>query len=69
MCTSPEQYIDVHLPCHDQQAISITRRDGCVAMSETYSQGPVRDYFGEGEICGFGVEVAFDDLEIGCDGA
>jgi hypothetical protein len=38
-------------------------------MSETYSQGPVRDYFGEGEVCGFGVKVAFYNLEVGGDGA
>ena len=29
----------------------------------------MRDDFGEGEVGSFGVEVAFDDLDVGGDGA
>ena len=69
MCASPQQYVDVHLSCHNQQAIGIPRGDGRVAMSEAYSQRPVCNDFGEAEAGGFGVEIAFHNLEIGCDGA
>jgi hypothetical protein len=40
-----------------------------MAMSKADSQRPVGYDFGEGEVCGFGVEIAFHNLEIGCDGA
>ena len=38
-------------------------------VREPDPQGAVRDDFGEGEVGSFGVEVAFDDLQVGGEGA
>ena len=39
-----------------------------MAMGEAYAQGSVSDNSGEGEVCRFDVVVAFDDLEVRCNG-
>jgi hypothetical protein len=69
MCPAPQQHVDVHLPRHDQQAVRIGRRNDGVAMCEAYPQRAMCDDFGEGEAGSFRVVIAFDDLEIGRDGA
>ena len=40
-----------------------------MAMCEAYAQRSVGDDFGEGEVRRFDVEVAFDDLQVGCNAA
>lgn len=69
MCATPQQHVDVHLPCHDQQAVGIAGRNDGVAMGEAYAQRAMRDDFGEGETGSFRVVIALDDLKVRGDGA
>lgn len=61
----PEQHIHIHLPRRDQQAVRITLRYYRVAVCEADAQAAMLHNFREGEARGFGVKVAFHDVQFG----
>lgn len=69
MGTPPQQHIDVHVSCSDQQTIGIPRWNDGMAMREANAQGAMSDDLGEGKVGGLGVEIALDDLEVRGHGA
>jgi hypothetical protein len=71
MSPTPKQHIHVHLPRGDQQRIAIAGRYYRVAMREAYPQTAVGDDLREGERGGgrVAVEVAFDEVQVGGEGA
>lgn len=64
MCAGPEEHVDVHVARSHEEAVCVPGGDDAVAMGEPDTEGAVGDDAGQGEVGGFGVEVALDDLEV-----
>ena len=57
------------MPCRNQQAIRISGGYDGMAMREADAETAVCDYLRQCEVGGFGIEIAFHDLEVGGNGA
>jgi hypothetical protein len=64
MCASPQQYVDVHLPRRNKQALCIGLRYYSVAMCEAYPESAMLDDFRQRKIGRFCIECAFYNVQI-----
>lgn len=65
--SAPEQHVDVHLPCRDQEGIRVAGGDDGMAVGEADAKGAVRDDFGQRESGKVDVKVASNDVYFGCE--
>jgi hypothetical protein len=66
MCASPKEDINIHLARGNEQRIGVPRRDNGVAMGKSDPETPVRYHLGEREIRRVDIEIALDQLQVGC---
>lgn len=65
MCTSPNEYIYIHLSGSNQQTVTISLWNDSVAMCETNPQASMGDDFRERKIWCFNIKFTLDYLEVG----
>ena len=66
MRPSPQENVDIHLSRSDQEAVRIRLGDHGMTVSKANSEATVLDNFGQGEVGRIRIEVAFDNLKVGC---